>query len=292
MRRIQAILFLLCTLTPLSLPAQEIASITPDTVPAGAQVTITGGPFPGDTRIILGNQTITPSQSTEQRLVFTVPLLDNGDYAVALITGGRLLSSRFTLRLVDPEPRIESVSPANIDECSTPAERRITVTGSSFTPAAQLLLDGAAIAVDRLEATEILFTAPPLRGGVHHLQVVNSTERKSLPFALFVNSIPEIKSVEQGNDDVTSYELTIHGKNFLFSSTLIVDGTPVNPSLSSDGDQLLLPSQQRQGDRIHYVDCTTLVYTRYPYSRQLKRVSLQVVNPGGRQSPVYHLSIP
>jgi len=292
MRRFKATLLFLCALVPFPLAAQEIASITPDVVSAGAQVTITGGPFSGDTRIVLGDQTITPSQATDQRLVFTVPPLVNGDYAVTLSTGGQLRSSRFTLRLVDPEPRIETVSPANIDECSTPAERRIRVAGSAFTPTAQLLLDGAAIPVDRLEATEILFTPPPLKGGVHQLQVVNSTERKSLPFALFVNSIPEIKNVEQGSDDVTSYELTIHGKNFLFSSTLIVDGTPVNPSLSSDGDQLLLPPLQQRRDTIRYVDCTTLVYTRYPYSRQLKRVSLQIVNPGGSQSPVYHLSIP
>jgi len=292
MRRIHAIFFLLCTLIPLTLPAQEILSVTPDVVSAGSQVTVTGGPFPGDIRIFLGDQPINPTEATEQRLVFTVPTLENGDYALTLSTGGRVLPSRFTLRLVDPEPRIDAVSPANIDECSTPAERRITVSGSSFTPAAQLLLDGAAVPVDRLEATEILFTAPPLKGGVHQLQVVNSAERKSLPFALFVNSIPEIRSVEQGSDDVTSYELTIHGKNFLFSSTLVVDGTPVNPTLSSDGDQLLLPPLQKRRDSIRYVDCTTIVYTRYPYSRQLKRVSLQVVNPGGSQSPVYHLSIP
>ncbi len=292
MRRIQSILLFLLTLLPLRLPAQEIASVTPTVVTAGAVVTIAGGPFPSDIRIVLGDQTVLPTQVTEQRLVFTVPPLDSGEYALMLSVDGRVLPSRFSLRLDVPVPRIESVSPANIDECSAPAERRIAVSGDSFTPAAQLLLDGAAIPVDRLEATEILFTAPPLKGGVHQLQVVNSAERKSLPFALFVNSIPEIWSVEQSSDDVTSYELTIRGKNFLFSSTLIVDGTPANPTFTGGGDQLLVPQQQRRGDSVRYIDCSTLVYSRYPYSRQLKRVSLQVVNPGGSQSPVYHVSIP
>jgi len=292
MRQIQAILFLLFTLFPLRLAAQEIVSVTPAVVTTGDTVTITGGPFPSDTRIVLGDQLLIPTQTGENLLVFTVPPLVSGDYALMLSVGGRVLASRFSLRLIEPEPRIERISPANIDECSTPVERRVAVSGASFSPAAQLLLDGAAIPVDRLEASEILFTAPPLKGGVHQLQVVNSTERKSLPFALFVNSIPEIRSVEQGNDDVTSYELTIHGKNFLFSTTLVVDGTPINPTFTSDGDQMVLPPLQKGSDSVRYVDCTTLVYTRYPSSRQLKRVSLQVINPGGSQSPVYHVSIP
>ena len=49
MRRIQSILLFLLTLLPLRLPAQEIASVTPTVVTAGAVVTIAGGPFPSDT---------------------------------------------------------------------------------------------------------------------------------------------------------------------------------------------------------------------------------------------------
>jgi len=149
------------------------------------------------------------------------------------------------------------------------------------------------VAAEKVEATEIRFSAPPLKGGIHQLQVVNSADRKSLPATLFVNSIPEIQSVEQGTDDVTSYELIIRGKNFLFNSALIVDSIPVGQALVTGADQtLFLPQTTPAADSIRYVDCNTIVYVRHPYSRQTKRVSLQVVNHGGNQSPVYYVTIP
>ena len=47
-----------------------------------------------------------------------------------------------------------------------------------------------------------------------------------------------------------------------------------------------------QADHLSYQDCRTLIYHRYPYSRELKQVNLQVVNPGGNQSQVFQASIP
>lgn len=293
MRYVPAIFSLFLALCPLRLAAQEIASVTPATVTVGSVVTVTGGPFAPDVRILLGEREIVPSRPDERQLVFTVPPLAGGEYALMLKTAERISPSPFSLRVVEPEPRIVAVSPANIDECSTTAERRVTVSGEGFSPGAQLLLDGAAIPADQIGETEIIFTAPPLKGGLHHVQVVNPGDRKSLTFALFVNSIPEIHSVVQGADEVTFYELTIRGKNFLFNSTLVVDGVSINPALVAGGTQVFAaPAVQPQSDTVRYLDCSTLVYTRYPYSRQAKRISLQVVNPGGQPSPVYHLTAP
>lgn len=293
MRYVLAIFSLIFALCPPSLAAQEIVSVTPATVTVGTVVTVTGGPFAPDVRIVLGEREIVPSRPDERQLVFTVPPLGSGEYALMLKAVGRISPSPFSLRVVESEPRIIAISPANIDECSTAAERRVTVSGEAFSPGAQLLLDGAAIPVDQIGETEIIFTTPPLKGGLHHVQVVNPGDRKSLTFALFVNSIPEIHSVEQGTDEVTFYELTIRGKNFLFNSTLVVDGVSINPALVAGGIQVFVaPAVQPQNDTVRYLDCSTLVYTRYPYSRQSKRISLQVVNPGGQPSPVYHLTAP
>lgn len=293
MRTILAIFSLLFALCTLSLAAQEIVSVTPAAATVGTVVTVTGGPFAQDVRIVLGEREIVPSRLEERQLTFTVPPLESGEYALRVKAEGQVSPSPFSLRVVEPEPRILAISPANIDECSTEADRRVTVSGNAFLPGAQLLLDGAAIPVDRIGESEIHFTAPPLKGGLHQVQVVNPGDRKSLAFALFVNSIPEIHSVEQGADAVTHYELTLRGKNFLFDSTLIVDGISINPSVVAAGTQVFLQTSiQPQLDAVRYLDCNTLIYIRHPVSRQAKRVSLQLVNPGGQQSPVFHLTIP
>jgi hypothetical protein len=291
MRFVLATFFLL-TFGTLS-AAEEIVSVIPSTAAVGTAVTVTGGPFAPDVRIVVGEREVVPSRPDARQLVFAVPPLASGEYALLLKSAGRVLPTPFVLRVVEAEPRIAAVSPASIDECSTAHERRITVFGESFSPAAQLLLDGAVITVEAIGATAIHFFAPPLKGGLHHVQVVNPGERKSLAFALFVNSLPEIHAVEQGPDEVTHYELALRGKNFLFSSMLLVDGLSVNPDRVAGGVQVLMtPALQPGNDNVRYLDCNTLVYTRHPVSRQAKRVTLQIANPEGQASPVFHLSIP
>lgn len=293
MRSVFILFSLLFATTSHNLAAQEIISVTPATVSAGTVVTITGGPFAPDVRILVGEREVVPSRPAEHKLVFTVPPLESGEHAIMLMMNGQVLATSFSLRMVEPEPRIQSISPANIDECSTEDERRVTVTGESFSAGAKILLDGAVVAADHGDGSSLIFTAPPLQGGLHHVQVVNPGERMSLAFSLFVNNIPEIHAVEQGPDAVTFYELTIRGKNFLFNSSLIVDGAPINQALVADGSQIYMsPPPQARNDFLTYVDCGTLIYTRYPYSRQAKRISLQVVNPGGLPSPVFHITAP
>jgi hypothetical protein len=293
MRYVLATFFLLFILRPLSPAAQEIISVIPSTVTAGATVTVAGGPFPPDMRILVGEREVIPSRPDERQLVFAVPPLASGEYALMLKSDGRVLPTPFALRVVEAEPRIAAVSPGSIDECSTANERRITVFGEAFSSGAQLLLDGAVIPVEDIGETEIHFFAPPLKGGLHHVQVVNPGNRPSLAFALFVNSLPEIHAVEQGPDEVTHYELTLWGKNFLFNSTLLVDGISINPARVAGGAQvLMIPVVQPGNDTVRYLDCNTLVYTRHPVSRQAKRVTLQIVNPDGQPGPLFHLTIP
>lgn len=282
-------LLLLCA----PLAGQEIVSISPGVAAIGSSVSVQGGPFAANVRVRLGDREIVPSQIGERQLLFTVPPLAAGDYILSLTTDGQLSPRSLTLRVVEPDPRITAVSPASIDTCSTPAERRLAVSGQSFRPGAQLLLDGAVVAAEIASDSEIVFIAPPLGSGIHQIQVVNPGNRRSLPLALYVNSVPAIDSIEQGADNVVSYELIVQGKNFFYNSMLVVDGTPVNPMQITDpSGSLLVPVGPPHGESVRYVDCNTLVYIRQPYSRQLKRVSVQVVNPGGEQSPLYHVTIP
>ncbi|GAC1448316.1 MAG: hypothetical protein PVSMB11_09820 [Desulfuromonadaceae bacterium] len=45
-------------------------------------------------------------------------------------------------------------------------------------------------------------------------------------------------------------------------------------------------------EKLIYIDCTKLIYQRYPYSPVNKDFRLQVVNPGGEGSQVITVTAP
>ncbi len=282
--------------------ALVINSIAPTTVSTGTAVTLTGGPFTSTTRVIIGDFEITPRLVGERQLVFTVPSLPEGEYALFLQDGQQTSQQTYNLRVVEPTPTITSMTPTNIDTCSSADERRVTVEAGNVLPGASLLLDGAAVAYSRSGRGSLTFTPPALEGGIYPVQVVNPGGTASLPHSLWFNNIPEIISVQRGEEFVNSYQLVITGKNFFYNSTLVVNEYPVG---FSD-----LPPQQRivigqgaqygpfgnpgrgQSDNVYYVDCTTLIYNRYPYTTQDKAVSLQVINPDGKKTVPFQTFIP
>ena len=56
MRNVLATCSLFFTLCPLSLAAQEIVSVIPSIVTVGTTVTVSGGPFAPDVRIVVGER--------------------------------------------------------------------------------------------------------------------------------------------------------------------------------------------------------------------------------------------
>lgn len=286
MRRPPFLLLLLALCLPAG-PARalQVVSVTPSRATPGDRIVVTGGPFSAGAKILLGTGTITPEESGQQRLVFTLPELPAGDYALSVRDRGETAAPPLAITILAPAPRIRTLNPANLDLCSSREERKVVVVGDHFHQGANLLLDHAAVPLASLDVHHITFFAPHLEGGMHDVQVVNPDGQKSIPFSLYVNAIPEILDVHQGSNDVVSYQVIIDGKNFLYSSSLVVNGTQINNTPLSSLRPL-------QSDHVEYVNCHQLIYYRYPYSWELKRVSLQVVNPGGLQSPVYYVNIP
>lgn len=265
---------------PATAAALEILSVAPASASVGQTVTLTGGPFPAGSIVRLGLFPVTPDLRESSYLSFTLPELAEGEYALVVTHGGKISTKAVTLRVLEPTPWISSVEPSSLDECSTPEERRISVRGYGFGPGASLQLDGASVPAS-LSGGEFLLTVPPLSPGLHEIRILSAGGKRSESHALTIASQPEIHGVSQGSDQVTVYELIVHGKNFLFSSVLVVDGRLVTTG-----------SNRTQADHLSYQDCRTLIYHRYPYSRELKQVNLQVVNPGGNQSQVFQASIP
>jgi hypothetical protein len=284
--RIRLLILLICLCAVVPVAALEITAVSPSTAAPGASVTLSGGSFAAGDTVLIGDRRLAATAIAPTRLTFTVPPLASGLYALAVEHAGERSAHNLQLRVVQPPPRIALLSPATLDSCTFASERQVTVSGNDFLPGANLLLDNTAIAIDKLSATEIVFTLPAVKPGLHQVQVVNPDNQRSLPHGLFLSSTPEITAVQGGADNVVDYELILQGKNFLLNSLLTVNGAAVGKALgniSADGSVR---------ETMRYVDCTTLIYTRRPFLREASELSLQIVNPGGEQSNVYQLTTP
>jgi hypothetical protein len=301
-RALKYLVILVILTLPTNIPALEITSVSPSRVSPGESVTVSGGLFTRGTQVVLGNQVIEPAGLSEKSLIFTVPALEEGDYSLQVQDEGETSPQTFILGITAADPWIDSLSPANIDTCIPLGDNEVTVQGRHFQPGATLLLDGKTIASSQSGSDTISFTPPHLSSGVYGIQVANPNGGRSIPHSLYVNDIPEINNVYTGEEFVNYYQLVIEGKNFFFNSTLLINEYPVgvsdrppeqrvvrSQSASSDPNKQASPSQS---DNVRFVDCGTLIYNRYPYSTQPKPVSLKIINPDGKTSSTWDLSIP
>ncbi|PKN12623.1 MAG: hypothetical protein CVU69_06190 [Deltaproteobacteria bacterium HGW-Deltaproteobacteria-4] len=285
--RIRLLVMLLCLCFVVPVAALEITAVSPSTANPGASVTLSGGPFVAGDLVLVGDRRVAATTLAPTRLTFTLPAtLPAGDYSLAVERAGTQTPPVFRLRVVQAPPRLTLLSPATLDSCTFAGDRQITVSGQDFRPGAQLLLDNAALPIEKFSDSEIVFILPTVKPGLHHVQVINPDSQRSLTHALFLSSTPEITAVLSGADNVVSYELIVQGKNFLADSRLTANGSAIGKALgniSADGSVR---------ESMRYVDCSTLIYTRRPFLREARELSLQVINPGGEQSNVYQLTTP
>ena len=284
MKVIGTLLLLWLTVAPAF--SLEITAISPSTTVPGALVRVSGGPFDDETRVLLGDQSLRPETWTERELIFSVPDLPEGDYRLTLADRSGGNQPAFILRVGTKRPEIRALEPDRLDLCAGGGERRISVSGKALATGVRLLVDGAQLPAERLSASRIDFTLPELAAGMHQVEVVNPDGQRSLPYALMIDGQPEIFSVTLGADQVVAYELIIQGRNFPAQANLLVNGAPVNRALALAG------KQGGGRDEVRYVDCSTLIYTRYPLSREPLPLTLTVVGPGDEGSTPYQITSP
>jgi hypothetical protein len=296
------LLLILLVLAPLTAWGVEITSIYPEVAYAGTPVTIIGGPFSTEVMVDLDGQLITPKSISPRQLIFLTPQLAVGEYALFLRDGDQTSKATSSLRIELPPPAISSMSPSTLDECSTPEQRRVILTGENIQEGAQLLLNGSVIPFVREDPLSLSFTPLPLKAGSYGVQLVNPDGKHSLPHTLWFDNLPAIESVSEGENFVSYYQIVIRGKNFFHNSLLLVKEFP-----GGFGD---LPPRQRfipaqggsqkptttggliQAENLSYQDCNTLIYNRYPLYGQAMRILLQIGNPDGKQSPAFEVYLP
>ena len=279
-----AVLFSLCTVVMADEePAQPpiILSIIPGQGAPGTSVVISGSGLNEQTAAFLGTNEIPTELLSSHQLSFDIPDLPAGNYALYLRQADGVSSKAYSFAVIPVKPVVTSISPESISFCASGDERIVTIRGKNFLEGAQLLFDGTTVRSRLVSSEEMIFTAPPVPGGLHQVQVKNPEETLSGTLGLLIATRPEIQSVSQGTNYVNYYTLNITGMNFMQGSTLVVDGTRLNTTYAG-----------LNRDMLQYISCTRLAYQRYPYDQSMKSFTLMVVNPSGEESAPLTVSAP
>jgi len=284
--------------------ALEVVSLAPTRGAPGTLVEVGGGPFSMATEVFLGEQYVPPLRVAEGSLEFTVPYLTPGNYLLTVQDGTEIAAQNYSFEVMAPTPQISGLDPQNLDVCRPGPEVPLQVAGRNFLAGAVVLIDDVVVPTTVVDDTRLEARLQGLRQpGVYGVKVRNPDGAASLPHSLWVDSIPEIISVEQGAEFVNYYEVVIHGKNFLAGSRLVVR-EPEDSTIGQAWRQFSFAARPDRGgfgggntiapqrDRLVYVDCRTLIYYRYPNISQEKELELTVINPEGHKTDPYSVSLP
>ncbi len=265
-----------------SMQSPPILSIIPGQGAPATRVVISGTGFTLETVLYLGIEAVPVKLLSSRQLSFEIPQIAAGNYALYLRQNGGESGKAYSFAVVPVKPVATSVSPDSIAYCASGDDRKVAVRGKNFLEGAQVVFDGAMIRSSRISGEEMTFTAPPVPGGLHQVQVKNPEETLSGAVALLVNNRPELRNVSQGADYVNYYDLNIEGINFQQGSVLVVNGKTVQMGYSYYGVQ----------DSLAFVSCTRLIYRRYPYDPTSKNLDIRIVNPGGEESSSFTVTAP
>lgn len=279
--------------------ALEITSVSPVRGTPGTLVGIGGGPFSPQTQPFLGELYIAPRITLKNYMELTVPNLPPGVYTLTVQDDTMVAAQTYQFEVMAPTPQVTNIIPNILDICPIDPLNHLQINGLNFLPGAVLLVNDRVVPSTVISSTSIEAQLPGFQEpGVYGVSVRNQEGATSLPHSLWVNSTPEIYTVEQGADFANYYEVIIHGKNFLFNSTLVIK-EPEDSDISMTSQQLHSVSPKSASsqtaispqNRLIYVDCQTLIYHRYRTSRT-KDLSLQIFNPDGRKSDLYYVALP
>lgn len=266
-------------------PAQEritILSIIPAQGEPGMTVTLSGTGFSEKSSAFLGSVEIPVKLLGPKQLSFEIPKIQSGLYALFIKNDDNSTSKSYNFSILPLKPLLFSLSPDSVPYCTASGTRDVTISGKNFLEGAQVLFDGGGIKSRYLSPESMGFTVPAVRGGIHQVQVRNPEDTTSSSLALLIDGRPEISGITPGTDYVNYYEITIDGKNFQQGSQLVVDGQRIGTGTPQPGNR----------DKLIFLNCAQLIYQRHPADPTPRPVRVQVVNPGGEESPVITVSTP
>ena len=221
------------TATPLPIPpaappAQPtISSFQPASGPAGTSVTILGTAFTGATGVsFAGTPASSFAVSSDTQITATVP---SGAItgSITVSTPGGTASSTSSFTVTPPAPVISTLSPT-----TAPVGASITVTGSNFTNASSVTLNGASTAFSVTSDTQLAFTVPSsATSGPVAVTTPNGTGSSPTPFTVAV--APTISSFTPSSGTIGT-RVSVTGAGFTTVTQVTLNGISAGYSITSD----------------------------------------------------------
>lgn len=281
--------------------ALEVTALVPTRGAPGTLVAVYGGPFTAQTRLFLGEHYVSPRVVLKNQIEFTIPEFAPGSYALTVQDDFVSVAEGYQFEILSAAPEISHLEPRILDACRPDEQGPVQVIGQNFQSGALLLVNQNVVPAQVVSPLLIKADLPELeQAGVYGVAVRNPDGLTSLPHSLWIKDIPEIHTVERGEDQVNHYEVIIRGRNFHFNSTLVIS-EPEDSTIGRIHQQFSFASRDnipgrdifmQEITRLNYVDCQTLIYHRYPTSFQDRELSLQIFNPDGRKTEPYSVSLP
>lgn len=259
----------------------SVLSIIPAQAEPGKVVTISGAGFGEKMFVYLGVTEIPAKLTNGRRLEFIVPShMEPGIYVLNLKRGDGFGGRAYNFQILPLRPILTGLSTDSISSCAQGDEREVVANGQNFNEKSMLFFDGSVIRSRLISPESIAFTVPRVQGGLHQILVKNPPDISSVPYAISIDTKPEIEQISIGKENVSSYELIISGRNFMQNSIIYVDGVRIggqNPD---------------QREKLIYIDCNNLIYQRSPFSPVSKELRIQVMNQSGEGSQVVNVTAP
>ena len=222
-------------------PAPTISSLSPASAVAGSgavTLVVTGTGYVSGSVVQFDGLALPTVFGSATQLTATIPataLATPGTYAVAVVTptpgGGTSASLSFTV--LPPAPTVAGFTPT-----SGPVGTLVTVTGTDFTGASAVALNGTPVmAYTVLNASSLTFTVPVgATSGLIAVTTPGGTATSATVFTVIVpNPVPTLASlspasVVAGSSDFT---ITVTGTNFGAGSVVLFNGTALRTAFVS-----------------------------------------------------------
>ncbi len=256
-----------------------ILSIIPSQGEPGKRVSLMGSGFSADTSAWLGTTTVPTTIINDKQLEFDIPRIEPGLYALYLKRTDGAVSKIYNFPVTAPKPVIDTITPDTVFGCAPDTERTVTLSGKNFQESSSIVFDGGTIRSIFTSPEAVSFTVPHnVLGGQHNIQIKNTNDIVSGTVAFYIDMKPVIHNIYQGEERVNSYDLILEGHNFQQGSSVVVDGRQVYNGIDRD--------------KIRFVNCTRIIYERFPYDRSPRSMRIQIINPNGEESPIMTISAP
>jgi hypothetical protein len=226
-------------------PPPTVTTLDPatGTVFGGTTVTLTGTDLTGVSAVKVGTTSVPAKAVTSTALTFIAPAHVAGTVPVTVTTASGISATPGQLTYVNPPaPVVTDVSPATGPTYRTTP---VVITGTDFTGATKLTLNGATVPFSKVSGTQIKATLPVHAAGDASLVVTTpgGTSTGS-SFSYVAPAVPVISSLSANALTSRATPLVLTGTGLTDASKVTVGGTAISFTKVSDTElHLVVPAK-------------------------------------------------